>query len=528
MKPGSQAELRRCIASGRSQRVCFSEVLGNGMSQLTGINLKTASKPGLRMTGHYAGPGGFRLIFQPDSVTMVCKEVPAPRPYGVEVTEAQGLVKIQNGSQQIVLTMRPDGKLSGAGPVRVAGQVPAGTRTEETMGLTPQTTTSERQLGPGEQRLNPNAKQNGPVYTVTEQATEWVYGPTGTHTVTNYVTKTADCNLGLLTPIGPTPLPPDIENPFGLLTTIFSGASTLMNGGSANDALNDMLNLDKAAPPGLRMSGRYAGKSGFGITFHPESATVACGDAELAHEYSVERTANQILLKIRDKTSPLSLQLKPDGSLFGEGMVQVNGRDIVGTTDDPKNPFVFTPKIGRCAVGSLIAGAPIITPPTASTGTAGVPSSATSIPPMANAVQSGGSAPFSIVSGLQAPPGGANPLAGRTFLVLSDSLENILARAGWRSQGSSGSAISAWMQACDTGAPSCRVGSEQLRPYIVANATLDKDGRTTFPDARTGTYYLFGRVLLDKVNLVWDLRVDLRPGANSVTLDQRNATPIGR
>lgn len=84
------------------------------------------------------------------------------------------------------------------------------------------------------------------------------------------------------------------------------------------------------------------------------------------------------------------------------------------------------------------------------------------------------------------------------------------------------------MQACDTGAPSCRVGSEQLRPYIVANATLDKDGRTTFPDARTGTYYLFGRVLLDKVNLVWDLRVDLRPGANSVTLDQRNATPIGR
>jgi hypothetical protein len=395
------------------------------------------------------------------------------------------------------------------------------------MGLTPQTTTRERQLGPGEERLNPNAKQNGPGYTVSEQVTEWVYGPTGTQTVTNYATKTADCNLGLMTPIGPTPLPPDIESPFGLLTTIFSGASTLMSGGSAKDALNDMLNLDKAAPPGLRMSGRYAGKTGFSITFHPESATVACGDAELAHEYSVERSANQILLKIRDKTSPLTLQLKPDGSLFGEGTVQVNGRDIVGTTEDPKNPFVFAPKIGRCAVGTLIAGAPVTTPPAASTGTSGVTSSATSSPPIANAAQPGASAPFSIVSGLPAQPGGANPLAGRTFLVLRDSLENILVRSGWKRQGSA-TATAAWLHACETRDPSCQVGTQQVRSYLVASTTLDANGGTTFQDARPGTYYLFGQVLLNKVQLVWDLQVILKPGPNSVTLDQRNTTPIGR
>src|SRR5215510_8729155 len=51
VKPGSQEELRRCIASGRSERTCFTEVLGNGMDQLSGISTKPVSPQGLRMTG---------------------------------------------------------------------------------------------------------------------------------------------------------------------------------------------------------------------------------------------------------------------------------------------------------------------------------------------------------------------------------------------------------------------------------------------------------------------------------------------
>jgi hypothetical protein len=110
-----------------------------------------------------------------------------------------------------------------------------------------------------------------------------------------------------MTPTGPTPLPPDIESPFGLITTIFSGASVLMNGGSKEAALGEMLNMDKAPAAGLRMSGRYASESGFSITFHPESATVACGDVERAHEYSVQKNANQVLLKIQDKSNTITL-----------------------------------------------------------------------------------------------------------------------------------------------------------------------------------------------------------------------------
>ena len=107
---------------------------------------------------------------------------------------------------------------------------------------------------------------------------------------------------------------------------IASGTGTLMQGGSMDKAVGNMMSIDKAPAPGVRMTGKYVGKSGFSVTFHPESATIACGDAERAHEYAIQKNANQILLKIQDNTNPFSLQLKPDGSLFADGTVQVNGR----------------------------------------------------------------------------------------------------------------------------------------------------------------------------------------------------------
>jgi hypothetical protein len=526
VKPGSPEELRRCIASGRSQRVCFSEVMNSGMGQLTGISLKQPSTAGLRMTGDYSGPGGFRLIFQPDKVTMACRGVPSPRLYTVEVTGTQALVKIQDGTRPVVFSLTQDGKLAGSGPIRVTGQVPAGTSTEETMGMTTQKTTRTRQLAPGEERNYQNAQRNGQVYTVQEDATEMVYGPTGTRTVTNYVTKTADCTLGLMTPIGPTPLPPDIESPFGLITTIFSGASVLMSGGSTEAAAREMLNLDKAPPPGLRMSGRYAGESGFGITFHPESATIACRDAERAHEYSIQRSANQILLKIQDNANPIALQLKPDGSLFGDGTVQVNGRVIVGTTEDPNNPFTFAPKIDRCAMGTLVAGGTVTANRPVSNASEGVPPAAAS--PTTGSANPGAPSSLSIVSGFVAQPGIINPLGGNTILIVKDSFENILAKSGWSQPGSSTSALTAWARACETRSPSCQKGIQELRPYLVASARLDGNGTFTFDNGRAGSYYLVAQANYNGRHLVWNLRIDLKPGANSITLDQHNTTPIDR
>src|ERR1700730_13428462 len=525
VQPGSKAELRRCIGSGRSQRNCFSEVMGNGFDQMTGITLKTPSTPGLRMTGDYSNPTGFRVIFQPDKAAMSCRGVPSPQPYTVELSDAQTLVKIHNGSKPVIFVLRQDGKLDASGPVKITGQVPAGSTTEQTMGMTAQKTTTQRELTPLEAQNYPDAKQNGQVFTNSEDSTQMVYGPTGTRTVTQYVNKTVDCNLGLMTPTGPTPLPPDIENPFGLITTIFSGTSVLMQGGTTQQAANEMLNLSKAPSPGLRMSGRYSGQQGFSVTFHPESATVACGDAERAHEYSIQKNANQILLKIHDDSNPITLQLKPDGSLFADATVQVNGRVITGTTGDPKNPFIFAPKIGHCAIGNLVAGGPANPNGPASTAIAGSAPSATTNTAAAGATPSAANATLSISSGFATEPGAPNPLAGRAMILLKDSFNNIVRNSDIQIPAGT-SAFHALQAECQKGPNECKQVLSAVAASSAGTVKVDADGNATFPAVAAGTYYVYGAVQYNKQPLLYDLRIDLRSGTNSVTLGERNATPV--
>lgn len=55
---------------------------------------------------------------------------------------------------------------------------------------------------------------------------------------------------------------------------------------------------------------------------------------------------------------------------------------------------------------------------------------------------------------------------------------------------------------------------------------MDATARATLPGVPPGTYYLFAVAGYNNQFLVWDLRVDLKPGANSVTLDQRNTASL--
>src|ERR1700730_2355647 len=329
--PGSQAELRRCIASGRSMRICYTEGLGNGFEQMVGISPKQPVPPGLRMTGDYASAGGFRLIFEAEQVTMVCRGVPAPQPYTVQTTGTPAPITIQQESKPVVFSWGPDGRLTGSGPIRVTGQVPVGSHTEQTMGTTTQRTTTTKELTPLEAQTYPNARENatrnGQVYTVQEDATELVYGPTGMRTVTDFATKSADCTLGLMSPIGGSQPPHVPKNDLDVLTTIGAGMGALMKGGNLNDATKEMLFPDagKNVAPGLRMNGSYAGATGFSLNFHPESVTAGCGESERALEYSLQRAGGRTTLLIKDNPNPISLHLMPDGSITGEGSVQVNG-----------------------------------------------------------------------------------------------------------------------------------------------------------------------------------------------------------
>ena len=212
----------------------------------------------------------------------------------------------------------------------------------------------------------------------------------------------------------------------------------------------------------------------------------------------------------------------PDGSVSGEGTVQVNGRVVTGTTDDLDNPFVFAPRVARCAVGRLIAGAsaPKI-PITTATATPASPPT-TDAAPRAPAA-SGNS--LSIASG----PGVSSLLAGKALLVLRENLEDVLANVGIKAPSGS-TRVSTWAHACEQ-APReamCQQGVIGLSGFAVARAIVDAKGTAVFNNIpSSGTFYVVIDTSLTR-HLIWNVKVDLKPGANSITLDERNTTPLDR
>jgi hypothetical protein len=58
----------------------------------------------------------------------------------------------------------------------------------------------------------------------------------------------------------------------------------------------------------------------------------------------------------------------------------------------------------------------------------------------------------------------------------------------------------------------------------VSDTRADAKGKATLPGVAPGTYFLMITIRYNNQPCVWDLKVDLKPGANSLTLDQGNAT----
>src|SRR5919106_1300774 len=145
------------------------------------------------------------------------------------------------------------------------------------------------------------------------------------------------------------------------------------------------------------------------------------------------------------------------------------------------------------------------------------------------AIPQTGTAVLSVTSGLPAQAGTSNALAGKTFVLFKESFAGFLRRTG-KFQGPPGSTtrvapLAAWLYACQNQLPVCQHALYEARPNAVSEAKADLNGKATLPGVPAGTYYLFAITPYNKQALVWDLRVDLKPGANSITLDQRNVAP---
>lgn len=133
-----------------------------------------------------------------------------------------------------------------------------------------------------------------------------------------------------------------------------------------------------------------------------------------------------------------------------------------------------------------------------------------------------GDAVLTVANGLANQPGGVNPLSGAPLALLTESFESLLRKTHLFD--GQPSAVRAWTAACATRSPACRNALGNLEEAAVAEGQMVPGGRMTFPGVPPGTYYLFAFTLSvqNAQTLVWDLRVDLKPGANAVTLDQRN------
>jgi len=463
VKPGSTAEMRKCVESGRSMRVCFAEVSNNGMEQITGFNLNLPIPPGPRMTGDYGTAQGLRLIFQPHQVSMVCQGVLEARDYTVELADSQTLVKLENEGTPITLTLRPDGKLSGTGPVKVSGHVVTGSRVE-------------------------NVQTYGP-------SGEIIYGQ---RQVINVAPKTVNCSLGLFNVIGSTPLPPNLGNPFEYLGTIFSGMNVMAKGGDTKAALKEMLGIDKAPAPGIRLNGVYASATGLSLAFHPESVTLVCGDAEQAVEYSVQRSTNQILLRLIGSNGPVDLIRKPNGSFTGTGNIQVNGRRVVGTTNNPDEPLKFAPVVNRCDFGTL----DLDTNPTGS-GTSA-------------AARKGN---LGIATNFE-----GHPLIGKNILLFKESLESLLRKNGFQPSAASPgkTAIALYADACKTKDPKCEAANQAIAKMVVVMLPTNQIGRADFTGLPVGDYWIVTAIGSKGRSYLWNMHVEITKEGTATTLDERN------
>jgi hypothetical protein len=271
------------------------------------------------------------------------------------------------------------------------------------------------------------------------------------------------------------------------------------------------------------MQGIFAAPTGFSVQFFPELAVLGCGpDAARAYPYTVVADGSKVAVSIAAPDHPLSLAIKPDGSLDPGAATpyQVHGRAVTGQNND--GDFTFAPMEQTCNLALLTPSKTI--PSTG--GTAVAATTASSAPSNGGGTLSTpanplGNATLAIVSGFPAP----NPLAGRPYILLRTSYAQILARVGV----SVPQGVSPYKQVgmlCAQHSPDCAKVNDAVKADAASAVRADGNGGGTFPGVPPGTYYLMISAIYNGHPLLWGQPVQLKAGANSMTLNQSNAVPL--
>jgi hypothetical protein len=77
---------------------------------------------------------------------------------------------------------------------------------------------------------------------------------------------------------------------------------------------------------------------------------------------------------------------------------------------------------------------------------------------------------------------------------------------------------------CASRTPDCQKAIAAIQANAVSAARADANGKGALPGVPPGSYYLMISTMYNKQMLSWGYKVELRPGANTITLDTTNAT----
>jgi hypothetical protein len=288
-------------------------------------------------------------------------------------------------------------------------------------------------------------------------------------------------------------------------------------------------------PAGLRMQGEYAVAGGVDIDFHSDSAIVACGTIATAYPYEVDPSGAQPVLRLEGPgKQDIALTFAPDHSLIGSGSVKILGRSPTG--EDANGNVAYEKRQASCDLGKLTlvtedtpVSAPdvVATNPAVTSGASATPGPAA--PPVhpnfATASKPAGTAVLTVTSGFPPQSGVENPLAGQAYVLLRDPVASVLAKSGAAVPAST-SPQQAVRSACEAHKPECHAYLVAIGNDAATGLKADAAGKAVLPGVPAGTYYLTASATLGKLVLYWNVKVDLKAGHNSVTLNTENALPV--
>ncbi len=136
-----------------------------------------------------------------------------------------------------------------------------------------------------------------------------------------------------------------------------------------------------------------------------------------------------------------------------------------------------------------------------------------------------GNATLTISSGLPQQPCLPNALAGRPYVLLRESYGDALARGGVIvPPGMSPYKYVASLRIPGAPrSPACQKTVDAINASAASAVRADGNGNGTLPGVQPGTYYPMISTIYNKQPMMWGQAVQLKAGANAVTLDPRNA-----